>query len=1301
VSTPTRSRPTAPQLAVTATSALLLILGIVAAPALADPAAGMPAAGAGNTGMTRLAAAPHLPSSAVRVGHPAASAVLRGDVALRPRDPAAVTTAAQSVSNPKSLAYRHYLSPGEFRAKYGPTAATVASVESALRAGHLTVSSVSSNGMLIHFRGTAAAIGAALHTGFASYRLRNGRTGTEMTSAPAFPTSVASQVTGVIGLNTLARPSTGIERWTKAGSRQAIPVARSAAAAPIRGAPTPCAAATKTASRENGLTYDHLAHAYGLDGLFRAAALGAGQRIAVYELGPFVAKDVTTFETCYFGPTGAAAMANRLHSIVVDGGAGRGRGPATDEADLDVEDVAAFAPKADIDVYTAPLTNLGYLDNYDQIITADQDKIVTSSYDLGCEQAVMNLEPGLVDTENQLFEQAALQGQTVLNSAGDSGSDECSPNGNPVPVAPFVSTLDGAGQPFVTSVGGTAITADTTRPKEQVWNDGNFGGSTGGGTSALWSAPSWQQAANASVSPTVFAEAFGTGAGFGHALDQPCPQASATDFSVCRTLPDVTAEADPDTGAPGIFDRAAGGWVDFGGTSSSTPLWAAMLADVQASAGCQASGPLGFVSPKLYAIAANRRQNTASFNDITLGNNDAFAISNGEPFRATRGFDLASGLGSPRLTSPDGRPALAADLCAQAPSNRPGISALSPAVEPHTPTGTLTITGTGFTGATAVSIGTFSVPAADIDVVSDTEIRLPAPPAASQTGGETGESGAGRAIVSVTTPHGTSPITAASQLEYVDTSAGSTVPSVTLMSADLGTQAGGNHITVFGSGFMSGGASNVSSVTIGGVAATFAVISANRLSVTPPAYHDGVTTCAGFDAHPTQLCQSQLTVTGPHGASAPSVIKPLYEGATDGSTPCAGCGQLPAPSEYDYVPAPAITSVSSTYVSEFGDTVEQIKGRGFAFPGFDWVTVGDPTKAANQDFAELSITPDEIDVLINPAELTTTTRNTVLGVVTSAGTSAPTRLIYAGIPRVSTVSPNAGPVTGGTHITVTGRGFNAVQPSAGGFLEYVDEFFGFPRDQLSGFTVANSRSMSATTPQTLAGTDSVTACTVTACSFPRTRRQQVKTGFVFFAAGNPVVTSVSPHQGPASGGTAVTIKGHNLGSLVSVRFGKRLATISARDLERQQETSNSRMITVTSPPGRPGHTVAVRVTTVESRHAAGGAPSRVTKKTTFRYLASPPSAPRHVTARSHGSSVRVSWHKPLVTGGAAITGYRVSLTRLGSPSTPAKPIVVTVTGKARSAVLRDLRTGDYVVKVEAVNRHGDSPAGRGFATITG
>jgi hypothetical protein len=1279
---------------VAATSATLVIGGMVGAPALAAPASGTTAGSAGSSGMTRLAAAPQLPRTATRLGAPAAAAKVSGDVALRPRDPAAVTAAALAVSNPKSPQYRHYLAPGAFRSQYGPTATTIATVEATLRAAHLTVSSVSSNGMLIHFTGTAAQAGAALHTGFATYRLKSGRTGTEMTSAPAFPTSVASQVTGVIGLNTLAKPVSTIEHWDSGHAKLSTPVTRGATPAAIAGAPAPCAAATKNALHENGLTYDHLAHAYGLDGLFRSGDFGAGQHIAIYELAPYVPSDVKAFETCYFGKSGAADMATRLHSILVDGGAGTGVGPGTDEADLDVQDVAAFAPKADIDVYTAPITNLGYLDEYNQIISSDVDSFITSSWgSTSCEQETEGFEPGLVDTENQLFEQAALQGQTVLNSAGDSGSDECAFNGDPSPAAPFVSAADPASQPFVTSVGGTAITSDTNRPKEQVWNDGNFGGAGGGGTSALWSAPSWQQAANASINPNVFAEAFGSGAGFGDGFDQPCPQATSTDMTVCRTVPDVTAEADEFTGSVGIFDATFGGWVDFGGTSSSTPLWAAMLADVQASTGCQATGSLGFVSPKLYAIGANPAQDAASFNDVTVGNNDTYAISNGDLFRATPGFDLASGLGSPRLTAPGGQPALAAFLCAQAPSDAPGVSSLSPAMEPSSPSGSLTITGTGFTGATAVSIGTFSVPTSDIDVVSDTEIKVTAPPAATQTGGDTGESGAGRAIVSVTTAHGTSPINQNSVLQYVDTNAGSAVPSVTLVSNDVGPQPGGNEINVYGAGFSVNGTPNVTSVTVGGVAAQFSVLSANQLHVTVPAYDDGVTQCASFDANPTQICQTELTVTGPHGASAPSTLNPLYEGATDGSTPCDGCASLPAPSEYDYVPAPSITGVATTYVSELGDTVETITGHGFATPAFDWVTVGDPTNAASEDFSALSITPDEIDILVNPTDrLTTVTKATALRVVTSAGTSGPAGVIYAGIPRVDTVSPNAGPVTGGTSITVTGLGFKAVRPSAGGSLEYVDEDLGFPRDQLAGFTVHGSRSLTATTPQTIPGTDNVTACTVTSCSSPNNEQQFENTQFVFFTAGNPVVSSVSPHRGPASGGTSVTITGQNLAGLVSVMFGNRRAALTTAE---RLGSNDPQRITVKTPPGPAGRTVPVQVTTQESVHAAGGKPSAVTTATRFHYVPSPPSAPRDVKAKKpkKGDDVHVSWRKPVVNGGFPITGYRVALTTLNPFGPNPKPTFVRVPAKARSVTLKHVPSGLLLIRVRALNKRGAGQAG--------
>jgi Pro-kumamolisin, activation domain/IPT/TIG domain len=1285
---------------VTVTSAMLLLAGFVALPALATSSR------AGDTGLggptthnrlVRVSSAPRVPSTATRLGTPSAATAISGDVALRPRDPAALTVAATAVSTPSSPQYRHYLPAGAFRSIYGPSDATIAAVESTLKAAHLSVGSVSGNGMLIGFRGTAAQADSAFHSNLMNYRLRSGRVGMQLSAAPEFPADVASQVTGVIGLSTLAQPVSSIEHWTKQGAGQETAVDRVAVTPHVAGAPNPCLAATLTATDENGLTYNQLAHAYGLDGLFKAGDFGSGQHIAVYELYPYVPTDVTAFDTCYFGAAGAKAMAGRLHSVPVDGGAGTGVGGGSDEADLDVEDVAGFAPQADIDVYSGPPTNVGALDTYDQIITQDTDQFVTSSYGSApCEQDTVGFEPGLVDTENQIFEQAALQGQTVLNAAGDSGSDECAFNGSPIPMSPDVSASDPSSQPFVTSVGGTAVIDDANRPTEQVWNDGNFGGSAGGGTSALWSAPSWQQSAIANIDPSVFATAYGAGASFGTGADQPCPQATAADDTVCRTVPDITAEADEYTGSPGIFDASFGGWIDFGGTSSSTPLWAAMLADVQASAGCQSSGPLGFISPKLYAVGANAHEDAASFNDVTAGNNDDYAISGGQLFSATKGYDLASGLGSPRLTSPNGNPALAAYLCAQAPSNAPAIGALNPTVERLNPTGTLTITGTHFTGVTGVTIGAYRVPATDFTVASDTEIDVTAPPAASLTGADPGQTGAGQAIVSVTGPDGTSAaIGSASRLEYVDTLASSPVPSVSFISAALGSQAGANTVKVYGSGFSHGGVSDVTAVTVGDVPATsFTVTSANTLTVTMPAYADGVTVCAPIDtAAATQLCQTQLVVTGPSGSSATAPIVPLYEGSTDDSTPCPGCASLPARTEYDYIPAPTITSLSSTYVSEFGDTVETITGHGFATAGYDWSLIGTPSSSGQPDYFALSVTPDEIDLVINPRfDFSLRSVPKSLRVRTAAGISAPVPILYAGFPTVTNVSPSGGPVTGGTAISVHGLGFDAVAPSAGGFLEYVNDSIGIPRDQLSGIAVHNDTTLTATTPQVLAGTDSVTACTVSGCSQP-TRNLLAKTAFVFYLPGNPVVTSISPRHGPASGGSLVVIKGRNLSNPISVTFGSHPAALGSQDAEFGPVSGSANTIEVRTPGGHPGHKVKVRVTTAESRFAPGGAPSIVTLSSTYTYVTSPPSAPRHLTTRERKGSIHLSWRKPLVSGGSPITGYRIIVRPLNlfSRKQP-KPIKMRVGPKARSAVLKGVDPAVYVVAVRALNKHGKGPS---------
>ena len=89
----------------------------------------------------------------------------------------------------------------------------------------------------------------------------------------------------------------------------------------------------------------------------------------------------------------------------------------------------------------------------------------------------------------------------------------------------------------------------------------------------------------------------------------------------CRLVPDVSAQADQFTGAITIFQAVFGGWTTIGGTSSATPIWAAMLALVNASSTCTSNPAtahgVGFASPLLYEVASNSATYKASFNDIT------------------------------------------------------------------------------------------------------------------------------------------------------------------------------------------------------------------------------------------------------------------------------------------------------------------------------------------------------------------------------------------------------------------------------------------------------------------------------------------------------------------------------------------------------------------------------------------------------------------------------------------------------------------------------------------------------------
>jgi hypothetical protein len=927
-------------------------------------------------------------------------------------------------------------------------------------------------------------------------------------------------------------------------------------------------------------------------------------------------------------------MAGRLKVVPVDGG--QPTGPGSGEAVLDVEGISAMAPGANIDVYEAPnnvFDNSGFgpLDAYAAIVDADQDQVVSTSWGL-CEQAVELGTPGQQEAENYLFEQAAAQGQSIFSAAGDSGDDDCNTFETSVPPAGQnpLSVDDPGSQPYVVSAGGTTIDdAATQPPQEHVWNDGASGGGGGGGISQSWAMPAWQL--NSRVPGIVLpgssdykqANAVETRFGYPTGFCQST-LGGASASTPCRTVPDVSADADEFTGAVTIFSSqfagsgsVDGGWTTIGGTSSAAPIWAAMLAVINASATCQANSAtasgVGFVSPLLYAVASNPAAYKASFNDITQGNNDIYGFDNGLVFPATTGYDMASGLGSPRLTDPGGTAGLAAYLCSYASSvSRPSVIDLSPA-ELSTAGGTVTLLGWGFESGgkpdvAGIQVGTWQISSGKFTVTSPNSITATFPPAADTIppGSPAPQDGAGPTNVVVTLTNGQSSApSAASRLQYVNESSSGAVPSITGLSPTGGPEVAPTPVKILGSGF-----TGASAVTFGGVpASSFDVVSPYEIKATPPAY-SSATKCAPSlpgETPTTDICQVQVKVTGPHGTSTTGQILAPLEGtlppmnalAVFELPPGCNCEQEPAPTEFDYVPAPKVASVSTSpadpgsLASENGDTVITLTGKGFNLMTLDWVDFGDPSLASSQDFNETYISGTEIQIVAPSESLTTEPFTVPVSVKSLAGQSPGVPVTYAGVPNVTSAintatGRNGAADTGGAPLAITGQGFD----QAVGPIEFVDAVSPFSIGTQYTYTVKSDSRISTQTVAQNPGLVDVEVCSVTGCSL-----NPPADYFYLYPPGNPVVSSISPTSGPAAGGTVVTISGQNLGCVTGVYFGKVAATTFSNQ-PAVLDCGSTTTVDAKSPPGKSGSKVKVTVTTVESDYTGSG-PSK--SSATFTY----------------------------------------------------------------------------------------------------
>jgi subtilase family serine protease len=579
------------------------------------------------------------PAASARVSALPAGQRLHVTVTLRPRDPSALAAYARAVASPGSSVYLHYLTPARFARRFGPTPAEIATVRAALRARGFRPGPTSAGGLSIPLSATAGQLEHGLSLSLLARSLPGRRTAIVATAAPDLGTA-AGVVQSVLGLNTTSAPRPLLLRAPHRAS-----ALRPATASPhvATGGPTPCPAASAVAASDNAHTADQIASAYGFPGLYSGGDQGAGITVAIYELEPDAAGDIAAYQSCYGTHTPIAY-------VPVDGGSGSGDG--TGEAALDIENVIGLAPAVNLLVYQGPNSNSGSpgsgpYDTFAAIVNQNRARVVSVSWGQ-CETA---LAAGDAAAENTLFEQAAVQGQTIVAASGDSGSEDCDAGGA-LPQTQL-AVDDPASQPFVTGIGGTTLQSLGPRPSESVWNGGgNLAsgllqpGAGGGGVSSVWSMPAFQQSAAAALGVR------GPGAS-----GATCGNRTG----LCREVPDVSADADPGTGYVIYWngDGAAGqpaGWQSIGGTSASAPLWAALMALTDGSSGC-AGSPLGFASPALYRAAGTNY--AGDFNDVTSGTNDFTGTNNGT-YTARAGYDEASGLGSPNAS------ALASDLCADA-----------------------------------------------------------------------------------------------------------------------------------------------------------------------------------------------------------------------------------------------------------------------------------------------------------------------------------------------------------------------------------------------------------------------------------------------------------------------------------------------------------------------------------------------------------------------------------------------------------------------------------------------------------
>jgi ELWxxDGT repeat protein len=349
----------------------------------------------------------------------------------------------------------------------------------------------------------------------------------------------------------------------------------------------------------------------------------------------------------------------------------------------------------------------------------------------------------------------------------------------------------------------------------------------------------------------------------------------------------------------------------------------------------------------------------------------------------------------------------------------------------------ITITGTGFTGASAVNFGSV---AANFIVNSDTSISATVPPQ-SITGSE---------HVQVITPSGGSVLSGADLFMY----SAAAQPTLTSLSPTSGSSLGGDLINLIGTGF-----SGATAVSFGGVNATFEIQSDTWITATVPAQGAGsqgvtVTSTGGtsnsisftYVGVPTPAITG-LTATSGSTVGGDTVIilgsgfssttgvtfgseaadfAVLSDNAIQTTTPESAAGSVTltvttlsgtATSSFTFntPPTPTVTGRSPTSGGSGGGTGVIVTGTGFTTTaGVSFGGVAATAFVVNSD--------TQLTVLSPPANAVATVDITVTTAGGTSSTSAADQFTYvaAATPAVSGINPTSGPTAGGNTVIIQG-----------------------------------------------------------------------------------------------------------------------------------------------------------------------------------------------------------------------------------------------------------------------------------------